>query len=88
MPSDKPRITLYLDKQDMEHLGAWADKEFLTVPQLTRVIVKRAIAESLKQNPSNTPAPSPERTDGSPAETKAPPAIKTKRGNKKKTNTP
>ena len=71
----------------MEHLGAWTDKEFLTVLRLARVIVKRAIAESLKQNPSNTPVPSPERTDGSPAETKAPPAIKTKRGNKKKTNT-
>lgn len=73
MPSDKPRITLYLDKQDMEYLGAWADKEFLTVPQLTRVVVKRAIAEYLKQNPSNPPAPNPERTGDSPTET-APPA--------------
>ena len=88
MPSDKPRITLYLDKQDMEHLGAWADKEFLTVPQLTRVVVKRAIAEYLKQNPSNPPAPSSERTDDSPAETKTPPAPKSKRGNKKGTIAP
>jgi hypothetical protein len=83
MPSDKPRITLYLDKQDMEHLGAWADKEFLTVPQLTRVVVKRAIAEYLKQNPSNPPAPNPDRTDDSP-ETKTPPATKAKQGNRKK----
>lgn len=88
MPSDKPRITLYLDKQDMEHLGAWADKEFLTVPQLTRVVVKRAIAEYLKQNPSNPPTPKPDSTHDSPSQTAPPPATKAKRGNKKKTNTP
>jgi hypothetical protein len=53
MPSDKPRITLRLEPEDMEHLEKWAKEEFLTVPQLTRVIVKRAIAswESQQNKP-------------------------------------
>lgn len=48
MPSSKPRITLRLDEEDIEFLDHWANKEFLTVPQLTRVLVKRAIAEQRK----------------------------------------
>ena len=44
MPSDKPRITLRIEPEDMEYLEKWAKEEFLTVPQLARVIVKRAIA--------------------------------------------
>lgn len=51
MPSNKPRVTLYFDNQEMEILETWAGQEFLTVPQLTRVVVKRAIAEYLKQHP-------------------------------------
>lgn len=35
----------------MECLEFWAKNEFLTVPQLTRVVVKKAIAEYLKQHP-------------------------------------
>ncbi len=49
MPSDKPRITLRLDPDDMECLEEWAGEEFLTVPQLARVIVKRAIATKAQQ---------------------------------------
>ena len=81
MPSDKPRITLYLDTQDMEALGAWAGREFLTVPQLTRVVVKRAIAEYLKQHPLETVVVTPDRTDDRQptAATKAT-AAKAKRG--------
>jgi len=59
MPSDKPRVTLYLDKQEMEVLATWAGQEFLTVPQLTRVVVKRAIAEYLKQHPLEAVADAP-----------------------------
>ena len=51
MPSDKPRITLRLDPDDMECLEEWAGEEFLTVPQLARVIVKRAIATKAQQKP-------------------------------------
>lgn len=59
MPSDKPRVTLYLDPQEMEVLATWAGQEFLTVPQLTRVVVKRAIAEYLKQHPLESVADAP-----------------------------
>lgn len=48
MPSQKPRITLRLDQEDIDRLEKWAKKEFLTVPQLTRVIVKKAIADYFK----------------------------------------
>jgi hypothetical protein len=50
MPSQKPRITLRLDQEDIDNLEKWAKKEFLTVPQLTRVIVKKAIADYFKIN--------------------------------------
>ncbi|AFZ04527.1 hypothetical protein Cal6303_5652 (plasmid) [Calothrix sp. PCC 6303] len=50
MPSQKPRITLRLDQEDIDNLEKWAKKEFLTVPQLTRVIVKKAIANYFKIN--------------------------------------
>ncbi|WP_166482662.1 hypothetical protein [Scytonema sp. UIC 10036] len=45
MPSQKPRITLRLDETDINNLEEWSKEEFLTVPQLARVIVKKAIAE-------------------------------------------
>jgi hypothetical protein len=44
MPSDKPRITLRIEPEDMELLEEWAKEEFLTVPQLARVILRRSIA--------------------------------------------
>ncbi len=53
MPSQKPRITLRLDKEDIDHLEKWAKKEFLTVPQLTRVIVKKALAQHSKEQSSS-----------------------------------
>ena len=86
MPSDKPRITLYLDQQDMKALGAWATREFLTVPQLTRVVVKRAIAEYLKQHPLESVADTadrlsdPQPTEPQPAAAKPATAAKAKRG--------
>jgi hypothetical protein len=69
MPSDKPRVTVYLDKQEMEVLTTWAGQEFLTVPQLTRVVVKRAIAEYLKQHPLEAVADAP-KVETSTARTK------------------
>jgi len=54
MPSDKPRITLRIEPDEMESLEEWAKEEFLTVPQLARVIVKRAIATKKRPSTSNT----------------------------------
>jgi hypothetical protein len=49
MPSDKPRITLRIEPDEMECLEQWAKEEFLTVSQLARVIVKRAIATKVQE---------------------------------------
>jgi hypothetical protein len=54
MPSDKPRITLRIEPDEMESLEEWAKEEFLTVPQLARVIVKRAIATKKPPHTSDT----------------------------------
>lgn len=50
MPSNKPRVTLRLDDDEFKYLEQWAAKEFLTVPQLTRVIVKKAIAREKEES--------------------------------------
>jgi hypothetical protein len=55
MPSDKPRITLRIEPEDMEYLEKWAKEEFLTVSQMARIIVKRAIAAREAQQ-DRTPA--------------------------------
>ncbi|WP_374877405.1 hypothetical protein [Microseira sp. BLCC-F43] len=57
MPSSKPRITLYMDEEDMDSLEQWAKDEFLTIGQLTKVIVKRAIAQYRKQCETQTEPP-------------------------------
>ncbi len=54
MPSDKPRITLRIETEDMDQLEEWAKEEFLTVPQLARVIVKRAIATRKRNKPPSS----------------------------------
>ncbi|GET43389.1 hypothetical protein [Microseira wollei] len=63
MPSSKPRITLYMDFDDMDCLEQWAKDEFLTVGQLTKVIVKRAIAEYGKQCETQTEPPHSRKTN-------------------------
>jgi len=58
MPSQKPRITLRIDETDIKNLEEWAKEEFLTVPQLARVIVKRALAEwEASKNQQKPPSP-------------------------------
>ncbi|BAZ82978.1 hypothetical protein PN497_21520 [Sphaerospermopsis kisseleviana CS-549] len=54
MPSDKPRVTLRLEEEEYKYLEDWASQEFLTVPQLTRVIVKRAIAQNKQNSPQKS----------------------------------
>ena len=45
MPSKKPQMTIRIESDEYEYLQDWASKEFLSVPQLTKVIVKKAIAQ-------------------------------------------
>jgi hypothetical protein len=78
MASSKPRITLYVDKEDMEYLGTWADSEYRTVPQLVMVFVKKALEQHKEQSkPASAPTPAP-------TETKSPAATKAKRGKESK----
>ncbi|MEG4306858.1 hypothetical protein [Microcoleus sp. D3_18a_C4] len=64
----------------MEILETWAGQEFLTVPQLTRVVVKRAIAEYLKQHPLESENDTDCPPDPQPTEVKPATAAKAKRG--------
>lgn len=64
MPSDKPRITLRIEPEDMEYLERWAKEEFLTVPQIARIIVKRAIATRSAQQNETPPTPAPKAKRG------------------------
>jgi hypothetical protein len=66
----------------MEVLVKWASQEFLTVPQLTRVIVKRALSEYLKQHPLE--AVEPDSPTPKPAAAKAKPAATAKAKAKRK----
>jgi hypothetical protein len=50
MPSKKPQMTIRIDPDEYRYLQDWACKEFLSVPQLTKVIVKKAIAENKQAN--------------------------------------
>ncbi|WP_168495270.1 hypothetical protein [Anabaena sp. UHCC 0204] len=50
MPSKKPQMTIRIEEDEYKYLQDWASKEFLSVPQLTKVIVKRAIAEHKQAN--------------------------------------
>jgi len=43
-------MTIRIDPDEYKYLQDWASKEFLSVPQLTRVIVKKAIAENKQAN--------------------------------------
>lgn len=50
MPSKKPQMTIRIEPDEYRYLQDWASREFLSVPQLTKVIVKRAIAENKQTN--------------------------------------
>jgi hypothetical protein len=54
MPSKKPQMTIRIEPDEYKYLQDWASREFLSVPQLTKVIVKKAIAESKQANQQKT----------------------------------
>ena len=49
MPSKKPSLTIRIEKDEYEKLKTWAAREFMTPPQLARIILKKAIAENVIQ---------------------------------------
>jgi len=44
MPSKKPQMTIRIEEDEYKYLQDWATEEFISVPQLAKIIVKKAIA--------------------------------------------
>ena len=55
MPSKKPQMTIRIEEDEYKYLENWATREFLSVPQLAKVIVKIAIAENKKSQQVESP---------------------------------
>jgi len=70
MASSKPRVTLYIDKEDMERLERWADSEYRTVPQLVMVFVKKALEDYKDPEPEPTAKPAAAKTKPAASKTK------------------
>ncbi len=43
-------MTIRIEPDEYKYLQDWASREFLSVPQLTKVIVKKAISENKQAN--------------------------------------
>ncbi|HLO85337.1 MAG TPA: hypothetical protein VK203_10040 [Nostocaceae cyanobacterium] len=52
MPSKQPQMTIRLPEEEYEYLQEWASREFLTVSQMAKVILRRAIAQDKKRQDS------------------------------------
>lgn len=50
MPSKKPQMTIRLEENEYQYLQEWANQEFLSVTQLAKVILKKAIASHQKEH--------------------------------------
>lgn len=49
MPSENTQMTIRLPEKEYEYLQHRASKEFLTVSQMAKVILRRAIAQERKR---------------------------------------
>jgi hypothetical protein len=45
MPSKKPQMTIRIEEDEYKYLQDWATEEFISVPQLAKIIVKKAISK-------------------------------------------
>lgn len=52
MPSKKPQLTIRIEEDEYNYLQDWAEKEFMTAPQLAKIILKKAIASHKKEEKS------------------------------------
>ncbi|MFM6250178.1 MAG: hypothetical protein ACKPJO_00470 [Dolichospermum sp.] len=55
MPSKKPQMTIRIEEDEYKYLENWATREFLSVPQLAKVILKRAISQNRKSKQVELP---------------------------------
>jgi hypothetical protein len=49
LQKDKKVVTIRIEKRDYEYLQKWAMEEFLSVNQLVRYLVLKAIATNMKE---------------------------------------
>lgn len=54
MPSNKPRVVLYMDEETLEELKEWASEERRSVTNLIKIFIEDALADrkAQKQLPS------------------------------------
>jgi hypothetical protein len=48
MVSKNPQVSIRLNPEEYEYLQGLAEKNFVTLPQFVKILVKRAIAEDKK----------------------------------------
>lgn len=49
MPSNKPRVVLYMDEDTLEELKEWADEERRSVTNLIKIFIEDALAMKKEQ---------------------------------------
>ncbi|MCC2695231.1 hypothetical protein [Nodularia sp. LEGE 04288] len=49
MPSKKPQFTIRIEEDEYLYLQEWAQEEFMTPPQLAKILLKKAIASKKKE---------------------------------------
>ncbi|MBW4606896.1 MAG: hypothetical protein KME22_06640 [Hassallia sp. WJT32-NPBG1] len=50
MPSKNPQVSIRLTPEEYEYLQAVAERNFVTLPQFVKILVKKAIAEDKQNN--------------------------------------
>jgi len=53
MPSKKPQLTIRIEEDEYSYLQEWAKEEFMTPPQLAKILLKKAIASKKKEKGGN-----------------------------------
>jgi hypothetical protein len=50
MPSKNPQVSIRLTPEEYEYLQGVAERNFVTLPQFVKILVKKAIAEDKQNN--------------------------------------
>jgi hypothetical protein len=50
MPSKNPQVSIRLTPEEYQYLQEVAERNFVTLPQFVKILVKRAIAEDKQKN--------------------------------------
>jgi hypothetical protein len=58
MPSNNPQVSIRLTPNEYQYLQTMAEKNFVTLPQFVKILVKRAIAEDKEKQVVTSQPPS------------------------------